>query len=56
MSFLKEHPRATSKEISKNLGGITEDGVKYNLARLKDLGLLKRVGGRKQGFWQISGS
>lgn len=56
LSFLKEHPPATRKEISKSLGSITEDGVKYNLARLKDLGLLKRVGGRKQGFWQISGS
>ena len=51
--FLKEHPEATRKEISERLPDITEDGVKYNLSRLQELGLLKRVGGRKQGYWQI---
>lgn len=53
LSFLKEHPEATRKEISDSLSGITEDGVKYNLSRLQELGLLKRIGGRKQGYWQI---
>lgn len=53
LSYLKAHPDATRKEISESLSGITEDGVKYNLARLQELGLLKRVGGRKQGYWQI---
>ena len=52
LSFLKEYPEATRKEISENLLNITEDGVKYNLSRLQELGLLKRVGGRKQGYWQ----
>lgn len=51
--FLKEHPEATRKEISEILPDITEDGVKYNLSRLQELGLLKRVGGRTQGYWQI---
>lgn len=51
--FLKEHPEATRKEISESLSNITEDGVKYNLSRLQELGLLKRIGGRKQGYWQI---
>ena len=49
--FLKEHPKATQKQISKILPDITEDGVKYNLSRLQELGLLKRIGGRKQGYW-----
>ena len=53
LSFLKEHPKATRKEISESLPNITEDGVKYNLSRLQELGLLERVGGRKQGYWQI---
>lgn len=53
LSFLKEYPGATRKEISENLLNITEDGVKYNLSRLQELGLLKRVGGRKHGYWQI---
>ena len=53
LSFLKEHPEATRKEISEELLNITENGVKYNLSRLQELGLLRRVGGRKQGYWQI---
>ena len=53
LSFLKGHPEATRKEISENLPNITENGVKYNLSRLQELGLLERVGGRKQGFWRI---
>ena len=53
LSFLKEHPEATRKEISESLSNITEDGVKYNLSRLQEFGLLKRVGSRKQGYWQI---
>ena len=51
LSFIKEHPEATRKEISESL--FTEDCVKYNLSRLQELGLLKRIGGRKQGYWQI---
>ena len=53
LSFLRGHPEATRKEISESLSNITEDGVKYNLSRLQELGLLKRIGGRKQGYWQI---
>ena len=53
LSFIKEHPEATRKEISESLSNITEDGVKYNLSRLQELGLLKRIGGGKQGYWQI---
>ena len=53
LSFLKGHPEATRKEISESLSNITEDGVKYNLSRLQELGLLKRIGGREQGYWQI---
>lgn len=53
LSYLSEHPQTTRKEISRNIPNITENGVKYNLSRLQELGLLKRVGGRKRGYWQI---
>lgn len=53
LSFLKEHPETTRKEISESLSNITEDGVKYNLSRLQKIGLLKRAGGRKQGHWEL---
>ena len=28
-------------------------GIIHNLSRLQELGLLKRIGGRKQGYWEI---
>jgi ATP-dependent DNA helicase RecG len=53
LKYLSEHPTATRVEISKNLDGVSENGVKYTLSRLQRLGLLKRVGGRKEGHWEI---
>ena len=41
------------QDIAEAISDISEDGVKYNLARLQDLGIIKRVGGRKQGYWEI---
>lgn len=53
LEYLRVHPQATRLEVSKALGDITEDGVKYAIARLQEKGLLKRVGGRKQGEWIV---
>lgn len=54
LKYLAEHPSATRIELSNNIDGVSEDGVKYNLARLQEIGLLKRIGGRKQGLWEVS--
>ena len=53
--YLNEHPNATRKELCEMIPDATMGGVIHNLARLQELGLLKRVGGRKQGYWQIIG-
>lgn len=53
LEYLRVHPQATRLEVSKALGDITEDGVKYAIARLQEKGLLERVGGRKQGEWIV---
>lgn len=53
VTYLRVHPQATRLEVSKALGDITEDGVKYAIARLQEKGLLERVGGRKQGEWIV---
>ena len=36
------------------LENITEDGVKYHLAKLKKQGKLKRIGPDKGGLWEIN--
>lgn len=56
LEYLRDHPQATRVEVSEALGDITEDGVKYVIARLQEKGLLERIGGRKQGEWIVKDS
>lgn len=51
--YLKDHPKATRKEVAAALGNISEDGVKFNIGRLEQYGLLKRKDGRKNGYWVV---
>ena len=53
LEYLHEHPTATRQEVAKVVDDITEDGVKYNIGRLQQYGVLKRVGGRKTGHWEV---
>ena len=39
LQYLKVHPLAGRGEIVKHISEITEDGVKYNLKQLQDMGL-----------------
>ena len=54
MEYLQSHPKATRIEVAHALGDITEDGVKYIIAKLQKDGLLTRVGGRKHGEWVVT--
>ena len=53
IDYLKQNPRAGRQEISENIDGITEDGVKYNLKRLQEIGLLIRHGSDRGGSWEV---
>ncbi len=53
LEFFKEHPTGTRAEATETLGDITEDGVKFIIGKLQQKGLLKRIGGRKHGEWQV---
>ena len=44
----------TRQELSKEIGNITPDGVKYHLDRLKKQRLLKRIGPDKGGHWKVT--
>jgi ATP-dependent DNA helicase RecG len=52
ITFLRANSEATRKDIAVETG-ITEDGVKYHLARLQKQGLIRRVGPDKGGHWEI---
>jgi ATP-dependent DNA helicase RecG len=52
LKLIKEKPFINAAELGKELH-MTESGVRYHLARLKQEGTLKRVGSTKAGYWKI---
>jgi len=53
IELLKENPGFSRKELAQRIDGITEDGVKYNLEKMKKQGRIKRVGPDKGGYWKV---
>jgi len=49
---IKANPTATALELSKLLN-LTAKGVEWNLRKLKNEGLLKRVGPDFGGHWEV---
>jgi len=49
---IRLNPVVTRKELA-NIIGLSEDGIKYQLKNLKNQGVIKRVGPRKGGYWEI---
>ncbi len=45
--------KITIKELAAQLG-ISTTAVENNIKKLRELALLERKGGRKDGFWQIN--
>lgn len=53
LSAIKGKPGITRDELAALLG-ITPNGVKCHLDNLKKKGVIKRIGGRREGVWEIS--
>ncbi len=53
LEYFRENPNGTRVDAANALGNITEDGIKFIIGKLQQKGLLKRVGGRKQGEWKV---
>lgn len=52
LNILREHPQTTRKELA-NIIGITEDGIKKQLANLKKKGIIERIGADNGGHWEV---
>ena len=52
LKYIKEDNKITRDKLAEKIG-ITSDGVKYNLDVLKKKQLLRRVGNRNSGYWEI---
>jgi ATP-dependent DNA helicase RecG len=54
LELIRQNPSMTRRELASAVG-ITEDGIKFNLNKLKKDRLIKRVGPDKGGYWEVLG-
>ena len=52
LKLLENKPSITRKELA-TLVGISSDGIKYHLEKMKSDGYIRHVGSTKAGFWDI---
>jgi ATP-dependent DNA helicase RecG len=52
MRMLREDPSITQKEMASRIG-LTPDGVKFHITRLKKMGFIGREGPTKKGRWIV---
>jgi len=52
LKLIKNNPTITGKELAEKTG-LTTDGVKYHLNKLREQGVIKHVGATKKGYWEI---
>ena len=52
IEILKEDNTLTIEQLSAMLG-ISSRAVEKNIRKLREKGLIKRVGGRKTGYWKV---
>ena len=53
LAYLGINPAAFRKDLSLHIDNLSEDGMNYNLVRVKKLGLIQREGAAKGGHWKI---
>ena len=52
LELLKEFPEITRERLASEVG-LSVRGVEKNLAQLKSAGKIRRIGGRKDGRWEV---
>lgn len=51
IEIIKENPTITTKELSEAIGNITLSGIKWNLKKMKENGIIIREGTARKGKW-----
>jgi ATP-dependent DNA helicase RecG len=54
LALLRQEPTLTRKALAERIG-ITADGIKYHLDRLREAGRIRHVGPTKKGRWEVLG-
>lgn len=53
LDYFRNYPKGTRADAANAIPDLSEDGIKYIIGRLQQLGFLKREGGRKDGYWVV---
>lgn len=53
LDLIRKKPDITRNELAEKISGITSDGIKYHLEKLKSEGVIKHTGPTKAGKWII---
>jgi ATP-dependent DNA helicase RecG len=52
LRLLRIQPSITRKELAEKIG-LSTDGIKYHLAKLKSAGVIRHMGPTKSGRWEV---
>ena len=52
LRLIKTNPAITRKGLAEKIG-LTPDGVKYHLNKLREHGVIRHVGATKKGYWEV---
>ena len=52
LEVIRTNPHITNRELAEMLG-LTEDGIFFHTKKLTMLGRIRRVNGKKKGYWEI---
>lgn len=53
VEMMKGNPEITISELSEAFG-MSHSGIKKNIAKLKSLEMIERIGSDKMGFWKVN--
>ncbi len=52
LDAIKSNPKITQNVLAE-IAGLTRRGIEWNLAKLKEKGIIKRIGPAKGGHWKV---
>ena len=52
ITIIKNNPKVTGRQLQA-LTGLTRRGVEYQLSKLKERKIIKRIGAAKVGHWEV---
>ena len=52
VEIMRDNPQITISELSKIIG-MSNSGIKKNIAKLKEDGVIERIGSDKSGSWKV---